>query len=82
MKRPYFLWDYDLSEDQVRSILHGKNETEKIWLMGRILTHARYDDVWKYVTVEDIVTNFSKLRMDTQLKNTWEQALSVWGYHV
>lgn len=35
-KRPYFLWDYDLSEDDVRRILTGDNETEKIWMLSRL----------------------------------------------
>ncbi len=42
---PYFLWDYDLTEDQVRKIVHGDNETERLWMTGRILEHASFDDV-------------------------------------
>lgn len=29
-KRPYFLWDYDLTEDDVRRILRGGTEVDKI----------------------------------------------------
>lgn len=82
MNTPYFLWDYNLNDEQVLAILHGDNETERQWLIGRILTHARFDDVWKYLTIEDIVKNFSKLRLPTQTKNAWSNALNVWGYHV
>lgn len=44
--RPYWLWDYDLTEADVRRILRGKNLSEKRWLMGRILTSARFNDIW------------------------------------
>ena len=80
--RPYFLWDYDLTEDDVRRILSGKNQTDKKWLMSRILTNAHFDDVWKYLSVRDIVNNFKDLRMRSQTKNAWHRALTVWGYYV
>ena len=81
-KRPYFLWDYDLTEADVRRILAGDNETEKIWMMSRILDHAAYGDVWKYLTLHDIVNIFSKLRMRKESSEAWKLALTTWGYHV
>lgn len=80
--RPYFLWDYDLTQDDVRRILRGKNETEKIWMMGRILSHAHFRDVWEYLTVKDIVSEFPKLRMRPEIKKMWQKSMHVWGYHV
>ncbi len=79
---PYFLWDYDLSENQIRKILHGNNEVEKLWLITRIITHAKFDDIWQYLTVADIVRVFSKLRLPLKSKRNWQRALNVWGYHV
>ncbi len=81
-KRPYFLWDYDLTEDGVRRILRGENKTEKLWLLGRILTSANFRDVWRYVSVRDIVEHIKDVRMRPQVKNNWLRALRVWGYHV
>lgn len=80
--RPYFLWDYDLTEDDVRRILAGENEQEKIWMMSRILDHAAFADVWKYVKLSDIVSLFSKLRMRKPNTEAWRLALTTWGYHV
>lgn len=79
---PYFLWDYNLNDEQIRGILHGHNEVEKAWLVGRILTHAKFDDVWKYLTVEDIVDIFPKLQLPKKIKQDWERALMIWGYNV
>ena len=36
-RRPYFFWDYDLSEEQVRDLVHNGSPTEKAWVIGRIL---------------------------------------------
>lgn len=80
--RPYFLWDYDLTEDQVRVILRGENKAERLWLLARILTSASYKDVWNYTNVNQIVTEFPNLKMRPQVKSAWSNALRAWGHHV
>lgn len=79
---PYFLWDYDLSENQIRRILRGSNEVERLWLITRIIMHAKFEDIWQYLTLEDIVRVFSKLRLPLKSKQSWQRALNVWGYNV
>ncbi|MFH1188385.1 MAG: hypothetical protein V1652_00895 [bacterium] len=79
---PYFLWDYHLTGADVRRILAGKNEIERQWMMARVLSHARYEDVWKYVTIDQIVREFPKLRMRKEMTEAWKQAFTAWGYHV
>jgi len=81
-KVPYFLWDYDLTEEEVRKILKEGDEFSRLWLMGRILSHARFEDVFKYLTLKDILTVFPKLKMRKEIKKAWERAFSAWGYHV
>jgi hypothetical protein len=76
--RPYFLWDYNLSNADVRRILHGENETEKIWMMSRILESARYEDVWKYMTLAELRQTFPKLQLKPQVRDVWAFALEVW----
>jgi hypothetical protein len=44
-QRPYFIWDYNLSEQDVRAILRGKDEGQKAWLVARLLESARFDDI-------------------------------------
>ncbi len=80
--RPYFLWDYDLSEDDVRRILREGSQTDKLWLTGRILTSAHFNDVWKYLTIKDILAIFPKLRMRSDIKNNWLNAFRAWNYYV
>lgn len=82
MNKPYFLWDYDLTDKKIRDILDGKNEVEKIWIISRILTYARFEDVWKYLSIKDVVSIFPKLRLPTKTKDAWQNAFKAWGYHV
>lgn len=82
MQKPYFMWDYDLTTDQIKELLHSDNEVEKSWLTARILTHAHFDDVWEYLSVANIVKLFPKLYLKPEVKTAWKHALEVWGYNV
>ncbi len=77
----YFFWDYDLTEEDVREILRGTNQTEKIWVISRILHSARWNDIWKFLTLKDVQNYFDKIQWRTPyLKELWTYALEVWGH--
>jgi hypothetical protein len=81
MSRPYFIWDYDISEDELRQMLRSDNEVERIWAISRIVQYARFADIWKYLAVEDIVKSFDKIWFrQPYFKELWAYALGVWGY--
>lgn len=78
--KPYFIWDYDLDDKQIRQILHGKNDTEKRWLVGRILTNAHFKDVLDYLSVKDIAAYLPDLPINSEVRKSWYHALRVWGH--
>ena len=80
--RPYFLWDYDLTEADVHRLLKEGNSATKTWLVSRILSSAKFDDVWKYISLPDLVKIFPFTRFRRPLKNMWSQALRAWGYEI
>jgi hypothetical protein len=82
VQRPYFLWDYDLNNEQVRAILGSDAVMEKAWLVSRILQYARWDDIWRYLTLADIRQVFDSLRFRRpQDKELWAYALRKWSQH-
>lgn len=76
--RPYFLWDYDLSEADVRNILHDGSSGDKNWLLSRILESAKYEDVWKYTSLSEVKQMMPILKIKKPIRQAWEHALSVW----
>jgi hypothetical protein len=81
-QRPYFFWDYDISDDEVRHILCRGNPMEKAWVITRILEYAKWDDIWRYLTVDDIRQNFEHLRFRRpQDRELWAYALERWVRH-
>ena len=78
LQSPYFIWDYDLTDSDIRAILRGDDEVQKAWLVARLLESARYEDVWKYISLAELRTIFLKLQLKPQVRSAWEFALSVW----
>jgi hypothetical protein len=67
---------------KLRSILRCGAPTDKAWVISRILEHARWDDIWCYVTVADIRENFESLRFRRpQDRELWAYALERWAHH-
>mgnify|MGYP001588758668 CR=1 FL=1 len=84
--RPYFIWDADLTEADVRAILaEQRGELEQVQMIAHIMQNARFEDVWRYVTVADIVKHWPlvyKMLWPQESKELWGWALRVWGYNV
>lgn len=79
-KRPYFIWDYDISEDQIPQILQGGDEQQKVWLIGRILQYARWEDIWKYLTLDMVRQYFDRIAWRfPETKEMWRYSLELWG---
>ncbi|OGK08533.1 hypothetical protein A2767_05550 [Candidatus Roizmanbacteria bacterium RIFCSPHIGHO2_01_FULL_35_10] len=77
--KPYFIWDYDLTEKDVKKILKDGNEFSRIWLISRILESAKYEDVWKYVKLDEVLQIFPRLKLKKPIKNAWLNAFKAWG---
>ena len=81
-ERPYFFWDYDITDDEVREILRVGEPSEKAWVISRILEHACWNDIWRYLTTDDIRRNFESLRFRRlQDRELWAYALDRWAKH-
>lgn len=81
-KIPYFLWDYNLSEKEVRKMLKNGDDFSRRWLIARILTSAHFKDVFKYLTLKEVLSIFPRLKMKKETRKAWEKAFSAWGYDV
>ena len=77
-KRLYFFWDYDITEEDLRAILRGDNEYEKAWAITRLLEAARWEDIWRYIGLNDLREWFPKLQLRPAIREVWSHALDVW----
>jgi hypothetical protein len=78
-RKPRFLWDYDQSETEVREILaHKELSPLKQWLIERILTEGRFEEICEYLDLATIQQSFDQLRLPPHIKARWGYALKRW----
>lgn len=60
--RPYFLWDEDVSIDELRTALEGSDSVVRDRLLGKMLREARDLDVWTFVTPAEVAEALPRLQ--------------------
>ena len=77
--RPYFLWDEDVSIDELRAILCGPESDRRDQLFGKMLREARDIDVWSFVTPAAVAAALPRLgRRVGRRRAFWEFLINGW----
>lgn len=77
--KPYFLWDIDVTEEQLRQRLCADDPDARAQWESWIMAEARYDDVWRYLTLEDILRDWPHIQRHLGRKRAfWEFLLRGW----
>ena len=73
----YFFPDAQVSESRVRSVLlHGSLE-QRAWVISHLLRFAQWDDIWTYVTREEVRKIFPQLELPENLQTAWARMLKI-----
>lgn len=75
----YFLWDRDVTLDELRAILADRAHPEHLALFSLLLREARPDEVWAFVRPEKVVAEWEDLAPRLGRKRAfWEWLLAGW----
>jgi hypothetical protein len=78
-RRPYFLWDQDVSIEELRAILDGPDGPRRMQLLGKMLREARDIDVWEFVTPVEVARCLPLLgRRLGRRRAFWEFLIDGW----
>lgn len=78
-RRPYFLWDEDITIDELRSVLAGADDPRRDRLLGKMLREARDIDVWQFVTPAEVARSLPRLgRRLGRRRAFWEFLIEGW----
>jgi hypothetical protein len=79
-ERPYFLWDVDVSEAQLRQRLADPEPGIRAQWQGCVMREARFDDVWKYLSLKEILRDWEQIRRHLgRRREYWEFLLRGWA---
>lgn len=77
--RPYFLWDEDVSVQELKDRLRGPDPGERGRLLAKLLREARDIDVWAFVTPEEVASALPAIshRLGRR-RGFWEFLINGW----
>ncbi len=73
----YFFPEQKVSESRVRSILQHGSLEERAWVISHLLRFAQWDDIWTYVSREEVREIFPQLEMPENLQSAWARMLKI-----
>lgn len=78
-EHPYFFWDYDITWKEIEEKLKGQDVSQKSWIVGRMLEYAKWEDIWRFLTVSEIKQLLPHLKMKPNIRKIWEYAIDYWS---
>ena len=78
-QRPYFLWDENISVEELRMRLRGEDEHDRLRLLGKMLREARDIDVWDFITPQEVADALPRVRHRLGRRRAfWEWLIEGW----
>jgi len=73
----YFFPEDRVTADELRQILRQGTATQRAWAISNLLRYAQWDDIWAYVTREEVREVFGDLELSENLRSAWARMLKI-----
>ena len=73
----YFFPDQKVTNDEVRRILLQGTAEQRAWVISHLLRYAQWDDIWTYVSREEVKEVFPTLELPENLRQAWARMLKI-----
>ena len=73
----YFFPDQEITEEFLRSTLTKGSHEERAWAVSHLLRYAQWEDIWDYISREEVREIFPTLDLPKNLRQAWGRMLKV-----
>lgn len=73
----YFFPTEKVSEEQARRWLREGPAAKRIWVISCLLRYAQWNDIWSYVTRDEVRECFAELDLPPNLRTAWARMLKI-----
>ena len=73
----YFFPAQKITEEEFLHLLHQGTPEQRAWVVSHLLRYAQWDDIWTYVTRDEVREIFAALDLPDNLRNAWGRMLKV-----
>ena len=73
----YFFPDREITAGELRRLLNQGTRDQRAWAISHLLRYAQWDDIWRYVSREEVREIFAELDLPENLRVAWGRMLKV-----
>ena len=73
----YFFPQDKVTADELRQILRQGTAAQRAWAISNLLRYAQWDDIWAYVTRDEVREVFGDLELSDNLRAAWARMLKI-----
>ena len=73
----YFFPDQEITEERLRSTLKSGSHEERAWAVSHLLRYAQWEDIWEYISRQEVGDIFPSLDLPANLQHAWARMLKV-----
>ena len=73
----YFFPDQRVTEDEIRQLLRQGPPEQRAWVVSHLLRYAQWDDIWNYVSRDEVRDIFPELDLPETLRQAWGRMLKI-----
>lgn len=73
----YFFPDQKVTADEARHLLRQGTSDQRAWVISHLLRYAQWDDIWAYVSRDEVREVFPTLDLPENLRTAWGRMLKI-----
>jgi len=73
----YFFPETAVDETELRAILENGPLEKRAWVISHLLRYAQWEDIWTYVSREEVREIFTELDLTPSLRAAWARMLKI-----
>lgn len=72
-----FFPEDDVTEARLHGLLKGGSVEERAWVISHLLRFAPWDDIWTYVSRDEVREIFDRVELSESLRAAWARMLKI-----
>ena len=73
----YFFPDRQVTRAELESLLQEGDDSERAWAISHLLRYAQWDDIWLFVSRDEVRDIFANLDLPETLRQAWARMLKI-----
>ena len=74
----YFFPEQEITSEELKRILEQKDDLERrAWAVSHLLRYAQWEDLWSYVSRDEVREIFPHLDLPDTLRQAWARMLKI-----